>query len=152
MNDSTVTTHKKKISKKAAKVAGKAKAAKVKTLAPKATKPKKPTAAQLKAARKLLASQNPLAEAREILKAAKCTSIMIAAEGPGGFFSVGEGFGHAPPNCGGRLLATAKVVDAILSEPGSDVANTHEDAGRPDEGAALGCIRSTPTASRPAAA
>ena len=87
MNDSTVTTPKKKISKKAVKVAGKAKAAKVKPLAPKATKPKKPTAAELKAARKLLASQNPLAEAREILKAAKCTGIMIAAEGPGGFFS-----------------------------------------------------------------
>lgn len=94
MNDSTTikTTTRRygnpataKKASKATKVAGSKKAPAAKP--GKATKPAKVTAAQLKAAAKLLASQNPLEGARAVLKAAGCKAVMVAAEGPGGFFS-----------------------------------------------------------------
>jgi hypothetical protein len=47
---------------------------------PKATKKPKPSAKELKAARNLLASYNPIGEAAEVLKAAGCTGVLIAGD------------------------------------------------------------------------
>lgn len=49
---------------------------------PKATK--KPSAKELNAARKLLASQNPLVEAQNILQAGGCTGTLVAGRTPAG--------------------------------------------------------------------
>ena len=47
-------------------------------------KAKKPTAAQIKAARKILASQNPLVEAQALLQAGGCTGTLVAGRTPAG--------------------------------------------------------------------